>query len=262
MIPLDIIGSGPTILAVHGGLGTDHGLFRPELDRLGAFARLVYFDLPGHGRSPVPRDFRLETVAESLEEVRAAANAEHVSVLGSSYGGFVSMAYALAHPERVERLILVDTSASNAFRERSRAVARARATKPMLEAFERLWGDALTSDDDFRENWLTLFPLYFAKASASRIASYAARTSYNLATRRAIIPTFAAYDLRARLHELRMPVLVIVGAKDWTTPPEEANELADGLPNAQLVVFPESGHYPFLEETERFASVVRDFLES
>src|SRR5579872_3670605 len=98
MIPIDVVGSGEhTILTVHGGPGTDHLLFRPELDRLGAFARVVYFDLPGHGRSNAPKDFQLETIAESLEEVRTAAHAERVTLLGSSYGGFVSLAYALAH---------------------------------------------------------------------------------------------------------------------------------------------------------------------
>jgi proline iminopeptidase len=261
MIPIEIVGSGDeTIIAVHGGPGTDHLLFRPELDRLGAFARVVYFDLPGHGRSPDPPDFRLETVAKSLEEVRTKAGAERVSLLGSSYGGFVALAYALAHPERVARLILVDTSASSSFRERSIENARKRASREMLEAFERLWNDALTSDDEFRDNWRTLFPLYFAHATPARIDAYAARTSYNLATRRKILPTLVGYNLRRRLSELTMPALVVAGAHDWITPSEEARELATGLPNAQLVIFEACGHYPFLEEPERFAAVVEAFL--
>ncbi|MGH7660082.1 MAG: alpha/beta fold hydrolase [Vulcanimicrobiaceae bacterium] len=261
MIEIDVAGSGKeTILAVHGAPGTDHRLFRPELDRLGAFARVVYFDLPGHGRSSPPRDFRLETIAESLEEARIAATAEGVNVLGSSYGGFVALQYALAHPDRVVRLILVDTSASSSFRTRSIAIARERANKTMLEAFERLWNNALANDDDFRENWRILFPLYFAQATQTQIDSYAGRTSYNLATRRAILPTFEGYDVRASLAELRMPALVIVGKHDWITPPGEARELAGALPNARLVVFESSGHYPFLEEGERFATVVEAFL--
>ena len=262
MIPIEIVGSGvETILAVHGGPGTDHRLFRPELDRLGAFARVVYFDLPGHGKSPQPLDFRLETVAESLEEVRAAARAERVSLLGSSYGGFVALAYALAHPDRARSLILVDTSASSNFRERSIANAQKRAGREMLEAFERLWNDALTSDDEFRANWRTLFPLYFAHATPERIDAYASRTSYNLETRRKILPTLVGYNLRNRLSELSMPALVVAGAHDWITPPEEARELAAGLANAQLLIFEASGHYPFLEEPERFAAVVETFIQ-
>jgi len=262
MIPLVVIGSGEdTILTVHGGPGTDHRLFRPELDRLGAYARLVYFDLPGHGRSTEPPpDFALETMAESLEEVRSAIGAERVTLLGSSYGGFVSLAYALAHPDRVARLILVDTAASNAFREQSLAIAHRRADPQMLAAFERLWNDALASDADFRENWSVLFPLYFARASREQIEEFAGRTSYTLATRRAILPTFGGYDLRSRLDELQMPALVIVGAHDWITPPPLAQDLASALPSAQLVVFEDSGHYPFLEEPERFVATVEAFL--
>jgi proline iminopeptidase len=249
-----------TILAVHGGPGTDHRLFRPDLDRLEKFARVVYFDLPGHGRAAPPRDFRLETMAESLEEARIGAGVERVNVLGSSYGGFLALAYALAHPDRVPRLILVDTSASSSFRPKSIAIARERASATMLQAFERLWSDALFDDDDFRENWRRLFPLYFARSTPEQIDSYAARTSYNLATRRAILPTLADYDLRPRLSSIRMPALVMVGAHDWITPPDEARELASALPNARLVVFESSGHYPFLEEGERFANVVEAFL--
>lgn len=260
MIPLALLGAGETILAVHGGPGTDHRLFRPELDRLGAVARIVYFDLPGHGRSPEPRDFALETMAQSLEEVRLAAGAEHVTLLGSSYGGFVSLAYALAYPERVARLILVDTAASGSFREQSIAIARGRADPPMLAAFERLWSDELRGDADFREQWGVLFPLYFARATRPQIDAFASRTSYRLATRRAILPTFAGYDLRPRLAELRMPALVIVGEHDWITPPPQARELAAALPNAQLEVFENSGHYPFLEEPERFMALVEAFL--
>lgn len=259
---IDIAGSGrETILAVHGGPGTDHRLFRPELDRLGAFARVVYFDLPGHGKRPAPRDFGLESVAESLEEIRAAVKAERVNVLGSSYGGFVALQYALLHPDRVARLILVDTAASNSFRARSVEIAKRRGGAAMLAAFERLWSDRLEDDRDFATSWRTLFPLYFARATPERVEHYAGRTSYNLATRRAILPTFAEYDLRSRLHELAMPALVIVGAHDWITPPDEARELAAALSASRLVVFEDSGHYPFLEEGERFTSVVEAFLQ-
>jgi proline iminopeptidase len=130
----------------------------------------------------------------------------------------------------------------------------------MLGAFERLWSDALESDDDFRDNWRTLFPLYFARATSAQVDAFASRTTYNLKTRRAILPTFDDYDLRPQLRGLRMPALVIAGAHDWITPPEEARELAERLPKAQLEIFANSGHYPFLEEGERFTSVVKAFL--
>ena len=265
MIPIDVVGdarSDETIVAVHGGPGTDHRLFRPELDRLGSFARLVYFDLPGHGRSPAPRDFSLDAVAESLEEVRELAGAQRVTLLGSSYGGFVALAYALAHPARVARLVLVDTAASSGFREQSIAIARERANPAMLAAFERLWSDELADDDGFRRDWGTLFPLYFARATHEEVAAFASRTSYTLATRRAILPTMQRFDLRPRLGELRMPALVIVGAHDWITPPPQARELTAGLPDARLVVFEESGHYPFLEEPARFAAEVEAFFSA
>jgi proline iminopeptidase len=69
-----------------------------------------------------------------------------------------------------------------------------------------------------------------------------------------------AYDLRDRLHEIRVPTLIVVGRHDWITPVEASEEMAAGIPGAELVIFEHSGHSPQLEESERFLAVVRDFL--
>ncbi|MBV8152034.1 MAG: alpha/beta hydrolase, partial [Candidatus Eremiobacteraeota bacterium] len=209
---LDIIGRGrEMILALHGAPGTDHRLFRPELDRLGNFARLVYVDLPGHGRTPPPTDWSMATMAEIVEDVRRYARVERLSVLGSSYGGFIALHAALAQPKTISRLLLVDTAGSDAFRAASIDRAEELATPEQRVAFDRLWSDALVDDDDFRRTWRVLFPLYFSRATEAQIDAFAARTSYRLATRRAILPTMSGWDLTARLRALTMPALVIVG---------------------------------------------------
>jgi proline iminopeptidase len=70
----------------------------------------------------------------------------------------------------------------------------------------------------------------------------------------------SAYDVRPHLPGLRIPALVVVGSEDWVTPPVAARRLAEGLPDARLVIVPGAGHFPFSEEPELFLEAVRAFL--
>lgn len=251
---------GPYLLAVHGGPGMDHAYFRPWLDFLAESARLVYLDLPGHGQSEPPADYSLEAMADALDALRSELAAERVLLLGSSYGGFVSLVYALRHAQHVAGLLLVDTAASYGFRAESLEVARQRGTPEMLHALDRLWNDALGSDAEFERDWTTILPLYFHAAPADQVQRIAAATTYRLATRKAVLPTFRNYDVRDRLGDISAPALVIVGQHDWITSVGQAQALASGLPKARLVVFEQSGHAPFVDEPETFQRVVRDWV--
>ena len=254
-------GHGPTLLAVHGGPGMDHGFFRPALDPLADNLRLAFFDLPGHGQSGPLEDEQLATMAESTEVVRTALGVPTIALLGSSYGGFLALTYALAHPAAVSALVLVDTSASYGFRQESLEIAERRATPAMLASLRRLWDGSLEDDAACARAWRDIFPLYFHRLPADQVDALARRCSYSLETRRRILPTLQQYDLRERLGEIDAPALVIVGRYDWITSVRQAEELVAGLSRAELVVFEESGHYPFIEEQGRFLSVVRAWLD-
>lgn len=110
---VDVEGQGPPVLVMHGGLGVDHTCFRPWLDPLGDTASLIYYDHRGNGRSARPPldEFDHDTWVEDADALRAAMGHEKVVVLGHSYGGFLALRYALAHPDRVRGLILLSTAA-------------------------------------------------------------------------------------------------------------------------------------------------------
>jgi len=222
--------------------------------------QVVYFDLPGHGQSRAPADYSLEAMAGAIEDVRRALDVEQVSLLGSSYGGFLSLIYALRHPESIASLMLVDTSASYGFRQESLETARQRGTPAMLRALERLWDGSLDSDDAFHACWREILPLYFHRLPLATIEQIADGSSYRLETRKHILPTFQQYDVRHRLCDIHAPALVIAGRHDWITSVAQAEELAAGIPNSDLVVFEQSGHYPFIEERAAFLQQVRTWL--
>jgi hypothetical protein len=70
-----------------------------------------------------------------------------------------------------------------------------------------------------------------------------------------------AYDQRARLGEIGWPTQVIVGERDWRTPPSASRTIAAGIPGAELLVLPDVGHFPYVEVPEALAAAVRQFME-
>jgi proline iminopeptidase len=161
----------------------------------------------------------------------------------------------------VRALLLVDTAASSGFRAESLEVAHKRATPAMLEALDRLWSHALTTDAEFARDWRTVMPLYFHRLPQAEIDRAADSLTFRLATRKAVLPTFVDYDVTRRLPEIAAPALVIVGRHDWITGVGQAEALARGLRTSRLEVFEHSGHLPFVEEPPRFLSVAGDWLD-
>ena len=129
-----VVGSGPPVIVLHGGPDFDHTYLLPELDRLAQHARLIYYDQRGRGRSADgvrPEDVTLASEMSDLDGLRRSIGVESVGLIGHSWGGLLAMEYAARHPDRVTRLILLNTApASHAdwvsLRRATPAHARAR----------------------------------------------------------------------------------------------------------------------------------------
>ncbi len=104
----------PTIVALPGGPGFDHAYFKPWLSALADVAQIVYVDLRGQGRSgrPPVETCTLEQMADDVAALVATIGLERPTLLGHSAGGFVALTLAVRQPDRVGRLILVDTAAA------------------------------------------------------------------------------------------------------------------------------------------------------
>ena len=127
----------PVLLCLHGGPGLDHSVLRPAFAPLAQLAQLIYYlDQRGHGRSEggTPREWSLEQWAEDVRGFCDTLGIERPIVLGTSFGGYVAMAYAIRYPERPAGLILLSTAA----RGTGHPVRR----ENVLRAFERRGGAA------------------------------------------------------------------------------------------------------------------------
>ena len=256
-------GSGTPVLLMHGGLGADHTYFRPWLDALGDVAELTFYDHRGNGRSARPPldDVDHATWVADADSLREWLGHEQVVLLGHSYGGFLALRYALAHPDRVKALVLVSTAATMQHWERVHEnLDRLQATPAQRRAFEdRPFAD----DTDMLETLQALLPLYFHDPEPALMAAFGASMVVGSEACAAGGRCLADYDVRGDLGRIQVPTLVLAGRHDFILPPDvTAEPLAAGIRDAELVVFEDSGHLPFIEENDAFLRIVRRFLGS
>jgi proline iminopeptidase len=256
------VGPGPTVVALHGGPGASHDYLRPQFDLLARGRTLLYYDQRGGGASDVPRQVPLgwrEHVAD-LAAI-AATLPEPVTLLGFSWGGLLALLFALEHPDLVARLALVGPAGTNAAdREQFERTLAARQAAPEIAAARAALSRSGLRERDPDTFWRRAFELsvagYFRDPSRARDL-----TPFRVAARaqRAVWDSLAGMDLRPRLPEIGAETLVLHGRYD-PVPLEASETLAARMPRARLVVFEDSGHALYAEETARFVAVLDPFL--
>ena len=262
---VDIQGEGKPIIAHHGGPGMgSHANAKAAFAPLSDSYQIVSFDARGSGQSSLTPPFTHEQWVADLDALRDYLGFEQFIMTGGSYGGYIALEYTLAHPERVSHLILRDTAASHNYEAQAKATALAKAAAyPGINETDlnRIFAGKMDSDEDFEQVFATIAPLYDAHYDEEKTAAWLEKIAFHAETHNyAFSHNLPRFDLTNRLSEMEVPTLVIVGRHDWITPLAASEELAAGIPNAQLVIFENSGHSPQQEEPERFIEVVRDFL--
>jgi proline iminopeptidase len=258
------IGLGPTMLVLHGGLGIDSSYLHDALSPLATELRVVFYDQRGHGCSTGRQSLATaerDILVEDAEAMRTTL-AERVLLFGHSYGGFVALEYALRYPDRVTGLVLCATSASVAHVSGALAAVSTRARSLELEALHAILTSPPSSDSEFSDLWRAIAPLYFKDQAVGRASAFDG-TRYSAAGYAAGARWLADYDVRSRLDEIEVPVLLLHGTHDWLMPADVAgSELAAALKRPTRVTFHDSGHYPFLEQPDAFVDSIRSWLRS
>lgn len=238
------------LLVVGPSLGTQVGrLWGAVASAMGPW-QVWGWDLPGHGRSPVPdgstAGFDMAEVAQAvLARVdQSFKDSPTFAYAGDSVGGAVGLQLALDHPERITSLTVCCSAARfgtpQAWHDRA-ALVRAEGLAPIVESSPARWfGTGIITADDGRTS------AALADLGAVDPEGYA-RTCEAL----------ASYDVRPRLSELKPPVLAIAGADDPVTPPAVLAEIAEAVPFGRLVVLDGVGHLAPFEDPEATAALLR-----
>ena len=260
-----IRGKGTPMLMMHGGPGLDHTYFLPWFDALCDQMQFIYHDHRMSGRSDRPEDpagVTHATWAADADALRAKLGYDRIILFGHSYGGGVALEYALNYGDHLDGLVLCCTAPTFDYLEVILENAKTRGTAEQLEALGAVMSGSITDDAQWRRMWMTYLPLYFKEydpvvgAAMDRQTVYSAAAQNHAQAR--CLPLFNMLD---RLSEITTPTLVISGRRDWITPPAQAGERIHArLPNSESVVFEESGHFPFIEETTPFMQLLSDWV--
>lgn len=254
----------PTIVALHGGPGFDQGYLRPGLGTLSTDARVVFVDLRGQGRSGRPplRTCTLEQMADDVAGLCALLGIDAPVVFGHSAGGFVALHLALGHPGLAAGLILCNTSPTLAPLpdENPPPSLADRASAEAVEAAARLFGGDFSPET--QEAFSRLVAPYYAGPQHMEVPGHLLSLSgFAADVARYFFGELAPnYDLRRYLPDISVPTVVIGGGYDWVVPPAGSRALAAGIPDAELVEIPDSGHFGFSEEPQAFHHAVRELL--
>ena len=217
------------------GLGGSAAFWAPQMDALTERFRVILYDHRGTGRSDrsLKPDHSVASMAEDLVAVLDATNTPKAHLVGHAAGGNAGLQLALDHPERLDKLIVV-----NGWSRPDPHVARCFAARTrLLEAFgPQAYVEAqslfLYPPDWISENDAAL------KAQEPHHVAHFPRTDVMLAR----IDALLAFEIDDRLADIAHPVLVSASADDMLVPPRLALRLAAGLPNATLEIVPWGGH--------------------
>jgi proline iminopeptidase len=268
-------GHGEPLVLVAGGPGDPHTVFHLFFSRLADRERVVYFDEYGVGKSDRAKsksDYSFARDVENLEALRKSLGLTKMNLLGQSYGGMVAQAYALQHPESVERLILIDSFYSGDMWQANNDSAN----DEMQKQYPDVWAKIMqlramgqrSSSPEHQELYesVPLGLFYFYDAAKAKLLPDDPSTAdvyFAIAGDDAdfnIGGDIAKLDFRSNLRKLTMPMLIVQGRYDRISLPAWSEQFKSYAPKAEFVMMEESGHFPWIEEPQKTLALLRDFL--
>jgi pimeloyl-ACP methyl ester carboxylesterase len=259
-------GEGPAIVLVHGITSTS-ATWERVMPYLATQFTVIAPDLIGHGRSAKPRgDYSLGAYASGVRDLMVALGQESATFVGHSLGGGVVMQLAYQFPERCERLVLVD---SGGLGKEVNLLLRA-ATLPLSEVVLPLLASTRLLDAGRTVGrFLGRFGLHAGTDIAELARGHAsledpeARAAFVHTLRTIVDPRGQRVSATDRLYLAEnIPFLLVWGARDPIIPVEHGLAAHELVPSSRLELFEEAGHFPHLDEPQRFLDVLLEFIES
>ncbi|MEU3463812.1 alpha/beta hydrolase [Streptomyces sp. NPDC006733] len=263
-----VVGTGAPLICLPGG--PQDSVYLGRLGGLSAHRQLIMLDLRGTGRSAMPADpasCRCDRLVDDVEALREHLGLDRLDLLAHSAGANLAALYAARYPERVGKLVLVTPSTRavgvTITGETRRATARLRADEPWFPAAYAAL-EALGAGRFTAENWQAVAPFSYGRWDAAARAHQAAEDGQRDEAVTEAFGAEGAFDpeaTRTALAGFGAPVLLVAGQVDLGAPPTAVAEVAAVFPGARLVVQPDAGHFPWLDDASAFVSRVAAFLD-
>jgi pimeloyl-ACP methyl ester carboxylesterase len=261
-----IAGDGPPIMLIHGVAGSSQQ-WEPVMRVLSRDFTVLAPDLLGHGRSAKPRgDYSLGAYAAGLRDLTVALGIDSATVVGHSLGGGIALQFAYQFPERTDRLVLVSSGGLGRevhFLLRAATLPGSELVLPLISHDRVLEAGTAVSAFLGRLGLRTGPDIAeFARGYAT-LGDGDARRAFLHTLRAVIDPGGQRVNATDRLYLAEdVPSLIVWGRRDPIIPVSHAGTAHRGMPGSQLEVFDDAGHFPQLDEPDRFADALSEFIDT
>lgn len=265
--------SAEPVIVLHGGPGLTMEYLAADLSALAGERSVIFYDQRGAGRSTLvsdPAALDAQRYADDLEAVRRHFGLERLTLIGHSWGAGVAALYAIRHPERIARIVLVGPMPLRRS-EFDRSFAAIAASRPPEEAQQiRAAAAAVRVDAGSAEKCRAFYALWFRPFFADPTAMSRTRGDFcsgspealrngGLVVGRHTAPSLGDFDWRNPLQRVSSPVLVVHGRQE-VIPISAAEEWVAALPDSRLLLVEGAGHFPYVEAPGAFFPAVDAFL--
>jgi len=247
----EISGSGPHLILIEG-LGVATWIWEKQLPAFSKHFTTVVYDNRGAGLSDKPEGpYTIAQLADDLAALMDTLGIEKAHILGISMGGFIAQDLALRYPEKVDRLVLVSTSAGGPDHV------------PMsMEALSLLLQEEGEPRDLYRRKLSLAFtPSFLQSPEVERLIDVRLQNPQPRAAYLAQVRAGTHFNLSDKVKNIGAKTLIAAGTEDLLVPVANARNLHEKLPGSQLILYPELGHQFFVESAEKFNRDVISFLQ-
>jgi proline iminopeptidase len=264
---VEVVGRGYPLLLMHGGPGTDHWTLLPFRQLRDRFT-LIFYDHRCNGRSegaPV-ESMTFDNLTADAAALRQKLGYEKWAILGHSFGGHVALEFALRYPESVSHLVLMDTGADGHWaRENAPRVLAERGYPAKKVELVRRWFNGEFRPQEMFSIFRRIGDAYQYNPSLMALIRALLEGAWRIKFRGDTL-AYAGREMKDwsvvdRLGEIDTPTLVIAGRQDFVFPPDCQEQLAAGIPGADLHLVDRAGHNPHSEQTAQVMKLVRQFIQ-
>jgi proline iminopeptidase len=275
-----VTGAGPVLVVQPPGWGIGVEVYEQTFKPLESEFTIVYYDTRGTGKSQAPDnadDINVGAIVEDLEALRVHLEMDSFALSGHSHGGLIALNYALKYPQYLSHLLLVDAQlvgqlehGQNVQQEEQRVFSELVKDATFAEALKFFQSAGsfgalfqMKSDAEFSAFLARIMPLYLKNSQyAPNLQEYVKNHKLPLAALIATASSDERFPVTAKLNTIKIPTLVLNGMYDIFCSAARAGAMHEHMQGSKLVVFENSGHFPWVEEPELFFATVTNFLKS